>query len=272
MLSDQPENPARSAQLVGPSQFAAFPDSRSVLRSPEDAGRPPTRKAHPNPRESLTTTHLSGIVWTMDQLTPAQVRVLDAIRGRLEAGDAPPTYRELQEELGFRSTASIRDHLRALERKGFLTLGHGRFRSLRLSQERAQSVRVPILGSIAAGCPTPTQEALEGYVELPAQWIRGDSFALRVVGDSMREAGILPGDTALIRRDIVPRTGQVVCATVDGDTTLKTLELRSDGHWLVPANPRYRPRKLGPDSILQGVLQVVFRHYRQAQQSRALTL
>jgi repressor LexA len=210
-----------------------------------------------------------GACRSMDQLTSAQARVLDAIRCRAEAGDAPPTYRELQAELGFRSTASIRDHLRALERKGFLTLGQGRFRSLRLNQQTVQSLRVPILGSIVAGHPTPTQQAPEGYLELPACWVRGDSFALRVVGDSMQEAGILPGDTALLRRDLVPRNGQVVCATVEGATTLKTLEVRPDGPWLVPANARYRPHKLGPDSILQGVLQLIVRQYGQGRGIRS---
>lgn len=199
----------------------------------------------------------------MDQLTPAQARVLDAIRSRVEAGQAPPTYRELQVDLGFHSTASVRDHLRALERKGFLLLGEGRFRSVRLVRDTAQATRVPVLGQVVAGLPTPAQEDFEGFVEVPSQWVRGDTFALHVVGDSMKDAGILEGDIAVLRRDLAPRKGQIVCATVDGETTLKMFEPRKDGVWLVPANAAYRPIRLTENSLVQGVLQVSLRVYSQ---------
>lgn len=199
----------------------------------------------------------------MEKLTRAQARVLDAIRSRAESGEAPPTYRELQAELGFRSTGSVRDHLRALERKGFLAMGEGRFRSVRLVRETALATRIPVLGRIVAGTPTPSQEELEGFVEVPSRWVRGDTFALHVVGDSMKDAGILEGDIAVLRRDLEPRKGQIVCATVNGETTLKVLEPRKDGVWLVPANAAYRPIRLTDDSLVQGVLQVSLRVYDQ---------
>jgi repressor LexA len=199
----------------------------------------------------------------MDQLTPAQARVLDAIRSRLDAGQASPTYRELQADLGFHSTASVRDHLRALERKGFLLLGEGRFRSVRLVRDTASATRVPVLGQVVAGLPTPAQEEFEGFIEVPSQWVRGDTFAVHVVGDSMKDAGILEGDIAVLRRDLLPRKGQIVCATVDGETTLKIFEPRKDGVWLVPANAAYRPIRLTDNSLVQGVLQVSLRVYLQ---------
>jgi repressor LexA len=203
------------------------------------------------------------LIFDMDQLTPAQARVLDAIRSRVDAGQAPPTYRELQADLGFHSTASVRDHLRALERKGFLALGEGRFRSVRLVRDTAQATRVPVLGQVVAGLPTPAQEEFEGFVEVPSQWVRGDTFALHVVGDSMKDAGILEGDIAVLRRDLAPRKGQIVCATVEGETTLKMFEPRKDGVWLVPANSAYRPIRLTDNSLVQGVLQVSLRVYGQ---------
>ncbi len=197
----------------------------------------------------------------MDQLTPAQARVLDAIRSRVDAGLSPPTYRELQSELGFNSTASVRDHLRALMRKGFLSLGEGRFRSVRLIRDTVQATRVPVLGHVVAGMPTPAQEEFDGFVEVPSQWVRGDTFALHVVGDSMKDAGILDGDIAVMRRDLAPRKGQIVCATIDSETTLKQFEPRKDGIWLIPANAAYRPIRLTDDSLIQGVLQVMLRIY-----------
>lgn len=197
----------------------------------------------------------------MDHLTAAQARVLDAIRSRVDAGEAPPTYRELLADLGFNSTASVRDHLRALVRKGFLSMGEGRFRGVRLVRNLSQATRVPVLGRVVAGVPTPAQEEFDTFVEVPTQWVRGDTFALHVVGDSMKDAGILHGDIAVLRRDLAPRKGQIVCATVDGETTLKMFDPRKDGVWLVAANAEYRPIQLTDDSCVQGVLQVSFRIY-----------
>ena len=200
-------------------------------------------------------------LFAMDQLTPAQARVLDAIRSRVDSGMSPPTYRELQVELSFHSTASVRDHLRALQRKGFLTFGEGRFRSVRLVRDIASATRVPVLGTVVAGLPTPAQEELHGFVDVPSQWVRGDTFALKVIGDSMKDAGILEGDLAILRRDIPPTKGQIVCATLDGETTLKLFEPRKDGSWLVPAYSDYCPIRLTEDSQIQGVLQVCLRMY-----------
>ncbi len=197
----------------------------------------------------------------MKNLTSAQLRVLDVLRARVESGDSPPTYRELQEELGFRSTGSVRDHLRALQRKGYLVLGDGRFRCVKLTQATSRAISVPLLGSIYAGVPTITYEEPEGFVEVPLQWVHGDTFAVRVKGDSMKDAGILEGDIAVLRRDIVPQKGQIICATVEGETTLKIFEPRKDGVWLVPANEAYRPIRLTNNLLVQGVLQVSLRVY-----------
>jgi repressor LexA len=201
----------------------------------------------------------------MKKLTAAQSRVLDALRAKSDSGDAPPTYRELQAELGFRSTGSVRDHLRALERKGYLTLGKGRFRSVRLSQAFSKAVSLPVLGRVVAGVPIDAQEELQGFVEVPSQWVRGDTFALRVSGNSMKDAGILDGDIAVLRRDLQARKGQVVCATVEGETTLKIFEPRKDGVWLAPANPVFQPIRLTENSLIQGVLLVSYRLYSKAE-------
>jgi repressor LexA len=197
----------------------------------------------------------------MNNVTPAQERVLNAIRSRMEIGEPPPTYRELQEELGFNSTASVRDHLRALKRKGFVQFGEGRARSIRLVEDIARAATVPILGRVVAGTPTPSQEYMEGYIEVPTTWVHGDTFALRVYGDSMVGVGILEGDIAIIRRDLEPRNGHIVCATLEGESTLKMLHVESDGAWLVPANPQYSRLRLNADTSIQGVLQVTFRSY-----------
>ncbi len=197
----------------------------------------------------------------MEQLTRAQARVLDAIRSRIDAGEAPPTYREMQADLGFSSTASVRDHLRALARKGFLLLGRGRFRSVRLVRDTAQAIRVPVVGQVVASVPMAPEEESDGFIEVPSRWVRGDTFALHAVGDSMKDAGILAGDIAVIRRDLAPTHGQIICATIDGAPTLRVFEPRGGRIWLVPANAAYRPTRLTDDSLVQGVLQASLRLY-----------
>ena len=206
----------------------------------------------------------------MKKLTRAQARVLGAIQDLLNAGDVPPTYREIRSRLGFKSTATVRDHLRALERKGFVELGVGRFRCTRLVRATARAVRVPVLGCVVAGAPTTAHEVTGGFVEVPATWVRGDTFALRVVGESMSGAGLLDGDMAIMRRDIEPRCGQVVCATVDGETTLKTLVRRRGAAWLESAHPDYLPIRLTDDSVVQGVLVTSVRAYPAQETSKTL--
>lgn len=209
----------------------------------------------------LSGAHLSGTRRCVDQLTPAQARVLDAIRARFDAGQASPTYRELQQQLGFGSTATVRDHLRALERKGFLSLGEGRFRSLRLVRDTVESVRIPVVGQVVAEMEPVSDDGTRRFVAVPAPWIRGDMIAVRVHGDSMKEAGLLDGDIALIRRDLTPKSGQVVCAIIDGNATLKTLEVGPGGCLLVPANSDYVSVRLEEITSVVGVLITSIRQY-----------
>ena len=240
-----------------PGLFDFWPDR--VRRNPylESQVRAPSG----NKRSDLLlrTTQLSGTRIAVDPLTPAQARVLDAIRSRVDVGEPTPTYRELQTELGFSSSATVRDHLRVLERKGYMELGGGRVRNLRLLRDLSQAVRVPVLGTVVAGVPTLAHEAAEGFVEVPACWVRGDTYALRVSGDSMIGAGILEGDIAVLRRDVLPRDNDIVCATVDGESTLKRLDARGEVARLMPANDAYAPVQLSEDSVIQGVVQLVIR-------------
>lgn len=217
--------------------------------------------AYRNKRSYFSLAHHSSEWYAgcVDPLTPAQARVLDAIRSRVDEGKPTPTYRELQTELGFSSSATVRDHLRVLERKGYVALGGGRVRNLRLLRDLSQAVRIPVLGTVVAGVPTLAHEATEGFVEVPACWVRGDTYALRVSGDSMIGAGILEGDIAVLRRDVLPRDNDIVCATVDGESTLKRLDARGEVARLMPANDAYGPAQLSEDSVIQGVVQLVIR-------------
>lgn len=193
---------------------------------------------------------MSGSVIAVDQLTPIQREVLESLRRHADLGAAPPTYRDLCREFGWASTGTARDHLRALARKGYIELSGGLARLVRLS-EMTPVARVPLLGHVVAGVPVQAEEFVEGRVPVPAGWIQqGSAFALRVHGDSMMGAGILDGDTVIIRKQSTAKDGDVVAATVAGETTLKRLR-RVAGHtWLAAENPAHLDIEIGDGELL----------------------
>jgi repressor LexA len=197
----------------------------------------------------------------VDGLTAIQRQVLAAIRRRVDRGDPAPTYRDLCAEFGWASTGTVRDHLQALARKGVLHLSGRRARLVRLQEQVEPVGRVPLVGRIVAGSPVPATEEVEGHLPVPHEWIRqGSHFALRVAGDSMQGAGILDGDIVIVRREASAGDGDVVAATVDGDTTLKTLRRRKGRSLLCPENPAFAPIDITEtDAVLHGVVVGVMR-------------
>jgi repressor LexA len=216
-------------------------------------------------RKRLTTTHASGICHRMAMpLTQMQEKVLEAIRRRLDLGESPPTYRELCAEFGWASTGTARDHLRALARKGLIDLAEGQARQVRIRQERAQVQHVPLVGRVVAGLPVNSEEFQEGVVPVPVQWSpRGEAFALRVLGESMENAGIFEGDIIIVRRQVTASDGDIVVATLDGETTVKRLRKSKGQILLVAENPRFRSIPVPNDSlVIHGVVVGLLREYR----------
>ena len=198
-------------------------------------------------------------------LTEIQARLVEALRRHAQQGIGLPTYRELCAEFGWASTGTVRDHLRALVRKGYLEqAGHRAHRQLRLRERPVPMARVPVLGRVAAGTPIFSEENFDGTVAVPLDWIgRGGHFVLRVAGDSMIGAGILDGDEVVVRHQQTAREGEIVVATLDGETTLKRLRRRRGHTFLVAANPRFRPIPVRSDSsVIQGVVVGLLRAYR----------
>jgi repressor LexA len=199
----------------------------------------------------------------VQQLTNIQVRLLAALRQRIERGEPPPSYRDLCSEFGWRSTGTARDHLRALARKGYLDLPGRRAGRVQLRSGVAPVANVPIVGRVTAGIPVLTEQEVEGMLPIPADWaVQGEYFALRVTGDSMRDAGILEGDHIVVRRQSSATRGDIVAVTVDGETTLKRLEESGARLVLVAENPRYRPIELKSESVvIHGVVVGLLRAY-----------
>lgn len=206
----------------------------------------------------------------MDDLTSMQRQVLAAIRRRVDRGEPAPTYRDLCAKFGWASTGTARDHLRALARKGVLRLAQGRARLVRLQEQVEPVARVPLVGRIAAGLPAPAEQLVEGHFPVPLYWIRGGQhFALRVQGDSMRDAGIFSGDIVIVRRQASADDGDIVAVTIDGETTLKTFRLRDGRPHLVPANPAYVPIDITEaDATVHGAVVGVMRHLNRRRRER----
>ncbi len=226
----------------------------------------------------------------MQKLTERQRAVLEYISLSINDRGYPPTLREIGNHLGIRSTNGVNDHLRALERKGYLTREDMKSRTLRLvrtpegetceplSLETSPAndasvdyddldvVEIPILGRVAAGALTEAIENPEDSVRVDRMLLgRGgrDVFGLRISGESMIEAGIHDGDFVFVRKQLTARRGEIVVALVGGDATCKYYFPEPDHIRLEPANSKMSPIRIPAsdfrDTQILGVVVGVYR-------------
>ncbi len=174
-------------------------------------------------------------------------RVFEFVRERLLAGD-PPTVREVQQVFGFGTPQTARYHLEKLVTEGRLIAARGKARGYRLLEnlETPSPVRwAPLLGRVQAGSLTTATEDLEGYIPVRTGNTADRLFALRVQGESMTGAGILPGDVVVVRRQPTAESGELVVALVEDEATVKRLRLRNGPEGrrieLHPENPDFSP-------------------------------
>ncbi len=191
----------------------------------------------------------------MQKLTERQRAVLEFIGTSIADRGYPPTLREIGNHLGIRSTNGVNDHLRALERKGYLTREDMKSRTLRLTrlpegmslkrQRPANDdlVEVPILGRVAAGALSEAIEQPEDTVHIDRMLIGStrDVFGLRIRGDSMIEAGIFDGDYVFVRKQLTASRGEIVIALVGDEATCKRYYPERDHVRLEPANREMAP-------------------------------
>ena len=207
-------------------------------------------------------------------LTPRQLAAYEFITGFIERHGYAPSYDELRDHLGLRSLNAVAKLVAQLRRRGALAESpHNAKRSLRpVLRRRAPRraapvpvlgrVTVPLLGLIAAGRPIEAIENAEP-VEVPESMLpRGESYALRVRGDSMIEDGIQDQDLVLIRRAERAENGATVVAIVDGGATLKRFFRRGDEVELRPANGALRPMRVPASRVhIRGILSGLLRRY-----------
>ena len=184
----------------------------------------------------------------MKGLTKRQREVYDFILSYIENTQRPPTIREIGEHFGMKSTGTVRDNVLALEKKGYIRQRPRSARGIVLVQREDARVasgarRIPIVGSIAAGQPILAVENIEDQIDVDARFF-GDSdtvFALRVKGDSMRDAGIYDGDYVFVRRQETAENGDIVAAVIGDEATVKRYFHEGNRIRLQPANESMAP-------------------------------
>jgi repressor LexA len=206
-------------------------------------------------------------------LTRRQQEVLDVVQAHMDEKGYPPTVREIGEAVGLNSPSTVHAHLKALEDAGVLRRDATKPRAIDLGERRAarEAQRValdelpgvrmlPMVGSIAAGSPILAEENITEHVAVPEQITgSGDNFLLKVRGDSMVNAGILDGDTVVIRRQEDCADGEIAACLIDGDEATVKRVRRIDGRVrLDPENDHLEP--FYPDHVVvMGVVVGVFR-------------
>jgi repressor LexA len=194
----------------------------------------------------------------MQGLTQRQQMVLDFIRQSIQDRGYPPTLREIGARMGIRSTNGVNDHLRALERKGYLTREDMKSRALRPTNLDAQSlaaadggetandvdlIEVPVVGRVAAGLPLLAEEHVIDTVRIDRTLVKGgrEVFGLKVHGDSMIEAGILSNDYIFVRKQLTANRGDIVVALIGDEATVKYYYPEKDHVRFQPANKNMAP-------------------------------
>lgn len=199
----------------------------------------------------------------MQELTEKQQNIYTFLETHIAENNCPPTIREISERIGLKGTATVIQHLEALERKGYIQRREGS-RGITL-MNRTGSVSVPIIGTIRAGVPELATEDILGFCQIDAGWLKGKgNFILKVKGDSMRDAGIFSGDYAIIRPQQTADNGEIVVALIDGEATLKRFFRESDCIRLQPENSSMKPiiiREGEAEAVIAGKLLKTIRFF-----------
>ncbi|HBR32483.1 MAG TPA: hypothetical protein DD733_10420 [Clostridiales bacterium] len=203
----------------------------------------------------------------MIELTQLEKSVYKYIRECIDRDGYAPSVRDICAAVGIKSTSTVHSYLSRLEQKGYLTKGQGKSRALKLEfdgdTDGERMMRVPLIGRVTAGVPILAVQNYDGYVDFPCAMSRGRSnlFALRVLGESMIEAGILDGDIVVVESRQYADNGEIVVAMIEDEATVKRFFREDNGMIrLQPANPDMKPFIVRKATILGKVI-ANFRFY-----------
>lgn len=206
------------------------------------------------------------------EMSKMQKQIYDYIAETVAEQGYPPSVREIGEAVGLKSPSTVYFHLTHMEELGVIQKGAGKGRAIRLvaqpAMQRAEAVqeeepfagRVPVVGNVAAGTPILAQECIEEYIPFDTNGKDGEYFALRVRGESMLNAGILPGDLVVVHQQREARSGEIVVALLEDEATVKRLSRKNGEVWLMPENPAYQPID-GRYATILGKVAAVLRTY-----------
>lgn len=199
----------------------------------------------------------------MAELSAMQQRIYNYIVSCIQEQGYPPSVREIGQAVGLKSPSTVHFHLRNLEEAGVIRKGTGKGRAITLTSPAPSPPpvdRVPVLGHVAAGSPITAQEYIEDYLTFDTGRRGEEFFALRVRGESMLNAGILPGDLVVVRRQPTAHNGEIVVAMIDDEATVKRFSRRNGQIWLLPENEDYEPID-GTRAQILGKVSAVVRQY-----------
>ena len=196
----------------------------------------------------------------MAELSKMQQRIYDFLASYIQSRGYPPSVREIGEAVGLKSPSTVHFHLKHLEEAGVIAKGAGKGRAITLTAPAVPEDKVPIVGNVAAGSPILAEECIEDYLTFDTGGRAGEYFALRVRGESMLNAGILPGDLVVVRRQETANSGEIVVAMIDDEATVKRLSRKNGRTWLLPENDAYSPID-GTYAQILGKVAAVVRRY-----------
>lgn len=192
-----------------------------------------------------------------NKLTDRQRQIYEFIRDHITQFGAPPTIREIGRKMNISSTNGVRQHLTAIIKKGYLKKQDHIARGIELVEAVARDIkRLPIVGTVPAGNPIDAIENMEGEIAFDASFLpKSDSFSLKVIGDSMVNAGILDGDIVIVQKQDTAQTGEIVVAVIGDEATVKRYYPDGETIRLQPENDAFDPiiiSKNSPDFSIAG--------------------
>jgi repressor LexA len=193
-------------------------------------------------------------------LTARQEEIFSYLRDEIARRGVPPTIREIGKRFKIRSTKGVEDHLAALTKKGFIRRERGKSRAIEIEgrPDLRHALALPLIGRIAAGNPVLAVENHEDTLVMDESLVgSGETFLLRVTGESMKDAAILDGDLVIVRKQATARIGEIVAARIGEEATVKRLHQVGDPVVLHPANESYRPIVVPSDSDFEILGKVV---------------
>ena len=199
----------------------------------------------------------------MKGLTSRQEEILNLIKDHLKEKGFPPTRADISKSFGFKSPNAAEQHLRAIEKKGFISILSGASRGIVLNQEE---VGIPVIGLVAAGQPILTEENVENKLEVPPSMFKQKvDFFLRVKGESMKDVGINEEDLIAVKKSKECKNGDIVVARINDEVTVKTFKTNGEGEVILQAeNKNFNSIKVNvseEDFFIEGICVGVIKRF-----------